>query len=143
MSRRWVPAIPPEDTGVPVHGPLLLAQAPGIRAELDHVQAHAQPAGLMLHLKLHADGIHAEAAKRQLLEGPRQALDPAGGKPVGSQPVLRVKLNDLADQVHPKTSSTHGYEDAATGEAHFAMEASYWIDELPAGGRVHLSVTWP
>ncbi|WP_432548637.1 hypothetical protein [Kineococcus sp. SYSU DK004] len=143
MPRRWVPAIAPDDVGIPAHGPLLLSHATGIRAELDHVQAHARPAGLMLHLRVHADGVHAEAARRQVIDGPRQALDPAGGGVPGSEPVLRVALNDLSDQVQAKTVSTHTFEDTATGEVHFAMEASYWVDELPADSRMHLNITWP
>ncbi|MCI2238027.1 hypothetical protein MO973_38220 [Paenibacillus sp. TRM 82003] len=61
------------------HGPLLLSEAPGIRAELDHVQTHAHPAGLVLHLDLPADGVPAEAAQRQLLDQPREPLDAEGG----------------------------------------------------------------
>ncbi|NYD23306.1 hypothetical protein [Kineococcus aurantiacus] len=143
MPRRWVPAIAPDDTGVPAHGPLLLSQASGIRAELDHVQAHARPAGLMLHLRLHADGPRAETARWQMIDGPRQKLDPAGGKPPGSEPVLRVALNDLADQVHAKTTSMHTFEDTTTNEVRFVLESSYWINELPVDGRMHVSFTWP
>ncbi|WP_337063127.1 hypothetical protein [Kineococcus sp. G2] len=140
MPRRWVPAIPPDDTGVLVHGPLLLSQEPGIRAELDHVQAHGQPAGLMLHLHLH---LHAETAARHLPAGPRVDSNSVGVGAEGSKPVLRVALNDLADQVHPKTYSTRTFEDTATGEARLTMQVSYWIDELPADGRAHLSISWP
>ncbi|WP_432482916.1 hypothetical protein [Kineococcus esterisolvens] len=141
MPRRWVPAIPPSDAGAAVHGPLLLSQAPGIRAELDHVQAHAQPAGLMLHLR--ADGTRTQSTPRHLLDDPRADASSVGGGPAGSKPVLRVALNDLADQVQPKTSSIRTFEDTATGEARFTMEASYWIDEVPADGRVHLTISWP
>ncbi|WP_432534897.1 hypothetical protein [Kineococcus arenarius] len=144
MPRRWVPAIPPDDTGVQAHGPLLLSEAPGIRAELDHVQAHAHPAGLMLHLNLHADGVPAQAAQRQLLDQPREPLDPAGGTAdLGSQPVLHVTINDLADQVHAKQRSVRTHQDKSTGEVRLAMHARYWIAELPADAQVRLSISWP
>ncbi|NAZ84990.1 hypothetical protein [Kineococcus indalonis] len=143
MPRRWVPATAPLDAGVLVHGPVLLSHAPGIRAELDHVRAHARPAGLVLHLRLHAEGVHAEAARREVVDGPRQPLDPDGGKAAGSELVLRVAVGDLADQVHATTSSTRTREDSATGEVRFTVEARYWIDELPADGRAHVSVAWP
>ena len=144
MPRRWVPTIVPDDVGVPVHGPLLLSQAPGITAALAHVQAHTDPAGLMLHLHLSATGVHAEAAKRQMLDKPCEPLDPGGAKAEqGSEPVLHVQLNDLADRVPIKQASVRTHEDSATGELHFSLEANYWIGELPEDRQVRVSTSWP
>ncbi|WP_432496781.1 hypothetical protein [Kineococcus gypseus] len=143
MKRRWVPAPAPRDAGARVHGPLLLGEAPGIRAELDHVQAHAEPAGLALHVLVRAEGVQAEAARRQVSAEFREPLDPAGGRPdLGSRPVLRVAIGDLDDEVHPAPWAVRTHEDRATGEVRFSMEGRCWVDELPADGRVRVSVSW-
>lgn len=143
MPRRWVPTTVPDDAGVRVHGPLLLSQAPGIGAALARVQAHADPVGLTLHVHLSAHGVHAEAAKRQMLDKPREPLDRGGAKAEqGSEPVLHVQLNDLADRVPLKESSVRTHEDTATGEVHFSLEASYWIGELPEDRRVRVNSSW-
>jgi hypothetical protein len=143
VPRRWVPTIAPDDAGVPVHGPLLLSQAPGISAALADVRAHADPVGLMLQLDLDADGVHAEAAARQMLDQPREPLDAGGAKAEqGSEPVLHVELNDLADRVPTKQSSVRTHEDSATGEFRFSLQASYWIGELPEDRRVRVTISW-
>ena len=140
VRRRWVPATAPQDAGVLVHGPLLLAQAPGVSIRLEHVRAHRD--GVMLHLLLHASGVHAEAAKRQMIDKPREPLDPDGGRAdLGSQLVLHVELNDLSDRVHHQQRGGH-YSEDSTGEAHFTMDADYWIDELPHDGRMRLTTSW-
>ncbi|NAZ81886.1 hypothetical protein GTR02_08645 [Kineococcus sp. R8] len=139
-----MPTIVPNDVGVAVHGPLLLSQAPGIRVALSHVQAHAHPVGVMLHLHLSADGVQAEAAKRQMVDKPREPLDPAGAKAdYGSEPVLHVQLNDLADRVPFKSCSVSTHDDPVSGDVHVDLEASYWIGELPADGRVRVRTSWP
>ena len=136
MRRRRQPAAPPEDAGVLAHGPVLLSRGPGTSAELHHLQAHAR--GLMLHLVLRADGVYAEAAKRQLM--PRRTAAPDVASPAvaaGSQPLLHIEMDDLADQVPLQQSGAHGTDDS------FEMEARFWISELPRDGRVAVAVQWP
>ncbi len=97
----------------------------------------------MLHLHLRADGVHAEAAHRQTSDLPREPLDPSGGTVPGSHPVLHVKLNDLADEVHPRQRAVRAHADESTGEVRFVVDARYWIAELPEGDQVHLTFSWP
>lgn len=135
MPRRWVPAVPPQDAGVLAHGPLVFGQAPGITVGLHHVQAHEH--GVMLHVLLRANGVPAEAAKRQMIDKPNEPLDPDGAKAdLGSRPVLHVELNDLSDEVHPQRWRT-GY-----GDDRFEVEARYWISELPGDGRLQVTTSW-
>ncbi|NAZ76521.1 hypothetical protein GTQ99_14010 [Kineococcus sp. T13] len=143
MRQRWVPSIVPDEAGVPVHRPLLLSRARGIRAVLTQVRVHADTEGLMLHLHLSADGVHAEAAKRWVFDEPRRLADPDGGGSSGAQPVLHVQFDDFADRVPVKDRSVRTFEDTATGEVRFSWEATYWIRQLPTDGRVHLRTSWP
>ncbi|MCI2238033.1 hypothetical protein MO973_38250 [Paenibacillus sp. TRM 82003] len=60
---RWPPALPPDELGAVVHGPVVLARATGIVAGLRCVFAHT--GGLLLPVVLRAGGVQAEAAARQ------------------------------------------------------------------------------
>ncbi|NAZ74313.1 hypothetical protein GTQ99_02585 [Kineococcus sp. T13] len=141
MHHHWQLEPPPEDVGVLAHGRMPLSRGQGISAELHHLQAHAQ--GLMLHLVLRADGVYAEAAKRQLTPRPmmpRRDAAPDGDGPTAaadSSPLLHIEVNDLVEQVPPQRSEAHGTNDA------FEMQAQFWIGELPRDGRVAVAVQWP
>ena len=140
-----MPTIVPDDTGVPVHGPLLLSRAPGIRAVLTQLRAHADPPGLMLHLHLTAVDVHAEAATRQVVDDtPRRLphLD-GGSEDPGPGPVLHVRVDDVAASVPAGARSVRTFQDTSTGEARFSWEATYWIPQLPTEGRIHLRIRWP
>ena len=144
MRQRWMPTIVPDEAGVPVHDPLLLSRAPGIRAVLTHLRAHTDPPGLMLHLHLSAVDVHAEAAVRQLDHVPRRRLDlddDSGDS--GPGPALHVQFDDVAAPVPATTRAVRTFEDTATGEVRFSWEATYWIGGLPTDGRIHLRTSWP
>ncbi|WP_432522833.1 hypothetical protein [Kineococcus sp. SYSU DK006] len=135
-----------DDTGVLVHSPLLLSQAPGIHAALTRLLAHTDPPGLMLHLHVSAHDVHAEAAKRQTIDKPRRYLDADsgdGGAEQGSQPELHVRFDDFADQVPVEDRSIRTFEGTRTGEVRFSWETTHWIGELPTDGQIHLRIRWP
>lgn len=131
-----MPAGPPEDAGVLVHGPKTLAQAPGITAELERVQAHA--GGLVVHLRWQANDDPAETIRR--LDAAHRAT-PVGQQPTGdaaaAQPVVHVQVADLAGEVTP----CQGH--ARSTEEDYVLTSQYWLNGAPAGADMRLSVTWP
>ena len=133
MTRhRWPAALPPDELGVVVHGPVLLARSPGIAAGLRCVYAH--PGGLLLPLVVRADGVQAEAAGRNTFPRHRSEArerDPWSGL------TLEVAVDGIcgiADAAH--------HESSGSGDA-FSSEGRYWIDRLPHDGRLRLTVAWP
>ncbi|MEW1960117.1 hypothetical protein [Kineococcus sp. NPDC059986] len=132
---RWPPAVEPEDLGAVVHGPVVLARAPGIVAALRCVFAHSD--GLSLPFVLRAEGVQAEAALRQSQWGGVDEDGPQGW----SEPVLAVRVGDQEGFADPSQSTGSGGEDA------YDLDANFWIDVLPdqsAGDcRLELTVSWP
>jgi hypothetical protein len=136
MAQDWKPAGPPEDAGVLVHGPKTLAQAPGITAELERVQAHA--GGLVVHLRWQANDDPAQTIRR--LHAAHRAT-PVGQRPTGeaamAHPVVHVKVAGLAGEVTP----CQGH--ARSTEEDYVLTSRYWLNDAPAGAGMRLSVTWP
>ena len=101
MTRhRWAAAVPPDELGVVVHGPVLLARSPGIAAGLRCVYAH--PGGLRLPLVLRAAGVQAEAAGRTT--SPR-FRDDAGDREPWSGPTLDVEVDGIRGVADAATRS--------------------------------------
>lgn len=119
-----------------VHGPKTLAQAPGITAELDRVQAHA--GGLVVHLRWEASNEPAATIRR--LAAARHAT-PVGQRPTKAaamvRPVVHVEVAGLAGEVTPCQSR------AESTEKSYVRTAQYWLNGAPAGADMRLSVTWP
>lgn len=137
-AHRWPPAVEPEDLGAVVHGPVVLARAPGIVAALRCVFAH--PTGLSLPFVLRAEGVQAEAAGRQSRWGGVDEDGPQGW----SEPVLAVRVGGHEGFVDASQASGSGSDDA------YDLDATYWVDVLPedvAGPsgdpRLELTVSWP
>ncbi|GAB3464046.1 hypothetical protein AB1207_12050 [Kineococcus endophyticus] len=131
---RWPPAAEPEDLGAVVHGPVVLARAPGIVAALRCVFAHSE--GLSLPFVLRAEGVQAEAASRQSQWG---AVDEDG--PQGwSEPVVVVRVGKHEGFADPAQARGSAGDDA------YDLDANFWIDVLPdelSGNRLELTVSWP
>ncbi len=119
-----------------VHGPRTLAQAPGITAKLDRVQAHA--GGLVVHLRWEASDAPAETIRR--LDATRRAT-PVGQRPTGAaamaHPVVYVEVAVLAGEVTPCRGR------AESTEKNYVRTSQYWLNDAPAGADMRLSVTWP
>ncbi len=129
---RWPAALPPDELGVVVHGPVRLARSPGIAAGLRCVFAH--PDGLQLPFVLRATGVLAEAAGRRTFHRP-----PDEGRT--DEPWSGVTL-------HVEVDGIDGIADAANQESSgsadvFTLESTYWIDRLPGNGLLRLTVAWP
>lgn len=137
MTRHRWPAVPvPDDLGVIVHGPVLLARAPGIAVGLRCVFAH--PDGLHLPLVLHATGVHAEAAARQSFR--RNSDPPAdsrGAEGAWSGMVVTAEVDGTSGVADPAGEGATGGGDA------FRLRASYWVGALPVDHRLRLTVAWP
>ena len=132
MTHRWPPRAVPDELGVVVHGPVVLARSPGIAAGLRCVFAH--PTGLHLPLVLRARGVQAEAAMRRTSRRERgevPAVEPWSG------PLLTVEVNGR------RGTCDHGRATSSGGQEHYAADAAHWIDELPRDGRLALTLSWP
>jgi hypothetical protein len=129
---RWAAAGPPDELGVVVHGPVLLARSPGIAAGLRCVYAH--PGGLRLPLVLRAAGVQAEAAGRTTLPRFR---DDAGDREPWSGPTLDVEVDGIRGVADAANQESSGNADD------FSLEGTFWIDRLPRDGRLRLTVAWP
>lgn len=135
---RWPPGMPAEELGAIVHGPVILARATGIAAGLRCIFAH--PGRLLLPLVVRANGVQAEAASRQSFRRGRHATAASGvglSTSTGSDPQLHVSLNERSGFADVSQNERSGGDDG------FDLEASYWIDEYPRDGRVHVVLAWP
>ena len=130
-AHRWPAAVPPDELGAVVHGPVLLARAPGIAAGLRCVFAH--PGGLRLPFVLRASGVQAEAAGRRTFRRPHE--ETGGGDP-WSGVTLHVEVDGVAGIADAANQESSGSADA------FTLESTYWIDRLPRDGRLRLTVAW-
>ncbi|WP_380170619.1 hypothetical protein ACFEMC_16375 [Kineococcus sp. DHX-1] len=134
-AHRWPPAVEPEDLGAVVHGPVVLARAPGIVAALRCVFAHST--GLSLPFVLRAEGVQAEAALRQSRWGGIDDDGPQGW----SEPAVAVRVGGHEGFADASQASGSGGEDA------YDLDANFWIGVLPdqAAGdhRLELTVSWP
>jgi hypothetical protein len=131
MTAAHRPAVPPppDELGVVVHGPVLLARSPGIAAGLRCVFAH--PTGLRLLLVLHAEGVQAEAASRRTEDLQPPEHDPWSGITV------RAQLDGVEGPAHRAGGRSTGSADD------FDLQADFWIGALPGDGRLGLTVGWP
>jgi hypothetical protein len=120
---RWNARRPPQELGVVVHGPVVLARSPGIAVGLRCVFAH--PTGLHLPLVLLAEGVQAEAAVRH-----SRSSEPAG-------PTLRAEVDGQDGRADATRSAWTGSTD------HFELQADHWIGALPADARLTLVAGWP
>ncbi len=132
-AHRWPAAVEPEDLGAVVHGPVVLGRATGIVAGLRCVFAHRD--GLSLPFVLRAEGVQAEAAARQSFSS-HLPLDESGPGS-WSEPVVAIGIGDHEGFADPSRSSGGGGEDS------FALDASFWVDELPTDGKLTITVSWP
>lgn len=126
---RFPPAVTPDELGAVVHGPIILARATGIVVGLRCVFAHT--AGLQLPMVLRATGVKAEAASRSR-QRPLGEHDP---RPF-SGPTMHVEVGDHSGWADPSQTRTTG------GKDYFAMDANYWINQVPSDPRLFLTVTW-
>jgi hypothetical protein len=129
---RWPAALPPDELGAVVHGPVLLGRSPGIAAGLRCVFAH--PGGLLLPFVLRASGVQAEAAGRRTFSragDERRAADPWSGV------TLHVEVDGVAGSADPANQESSGSAES------FTLESTYWIDRLPRDRRLRLTVAWP
>lgn len=121
--------------GAVVHGPVVLARAPGIAVGLRCVFGY--PSGLMLPLVLRARGVQGEAARRVSLDpspGPR--YQDHGESDPWSGPQLSVEVEGRTRRIHPTQEESSGGDDT------FDLEATYWVDQLPRNGRLGLQIAW-
>jgi hypothetical protein len=125
---RWPAALPPDELGVVVHGPVLLARSPGIAAGLRCVYAH--PGGLRLPLVLRAADVQADAAARTT--SPR-FRDDAGDREPWSGLTLDVEVDGIRGVADAANQESSGNADD------FSLEGTYWIDRLPRDGRLRLT----
>jgi hypothetical protein len=132
---RWPAGVVPDELGVVVHGPVVLARSPGIAVGLRCVFAH--PDGLHLPLVLRARDLQAEAASRWSFPRGRRDDGPATGSEPWSGLRLGIELNGRAGSVDAGRTTSSGGADT------FGSEASYWVGELPGDGRLRLTVGWP
>lgn len=132
---RWPAGPVPDELGVVVHGPAVLARSPGIAVGLRCVFAH--PTGLHLPLVVRARDVQAEAASRRTFpRGPRDD-EPASGTEPWSGLQVGIELNGRAGPVDAGRTTSSGGPDA------FRSEVTCWIGELPGDGRLRLTVGWP
>jgi hypothetical protein len=129
---RWPAALPPDELGVVVHGPVALARSPGIAAGLRCVFAH--PGGLQLPFVVRASGVQAQAAGRRTFSRPR---DEAGAGDAWSGVTLHVEVDGIAGIADAANQESSGSADV------FTLESTYWIDRLPRNGPLRLTVAWP
>ncbi|PRY12493.1 hypothetical protein [Kineococcus rhizosphaerae] len=132
-AHRWAAAVEPTDLGAVVHGPVVLARAPGIVAGLRCVFAHTD--GLWLPFVLRAEGVQAEAATRQSFSG-HLPLDETGPG-TWSEPVVAIGVDGDEGFADASRSSGGGGEDS------FDLDAGYWVDRVPSDGRLTVTVSWP
>lgn len=122
---RWSPGLPPDDLGAVVHGPAIISRSPGIVAGVRCVFAHAT--GLSLRVVVRAEGVQAEAAARRMHDH--------GRYDEGFVVTARVD-----DQSGPVLS---GGGESSGGDDTFAADQGFWIEALPADGRLTLGIAWP
>jgi hypothetical protein len=133
-AHRWPSAVIPNELGVIVHGPVILARASGIVAGLRGVVAHT--GGLHLLFTLHATGVKAEAANRQTFGrfgAPLQAIGPG----TDSWPLLQIDVDDQSGGADASQATSSGGDDI------FDMDASFWVDQIPTDARLGITVGWP
>jgi hypothetical protein len=130
QSRYWSENPRPDDLGVVVHGPAVVARAPGIAVAVRCV--FARPDGLALDLMLRAHGVQADAAARQ--SGPVELT----GRPeaAGSEPVLTITADET-------TALVQGPQSGSAGDDHFSLDLQAWVDILPTDGRLTVTAGWP
>jgi hypothetical protein len=133
-AHRWPGATIPDELGVIVHGPVILARAAGIVAGLRCVFAHT--GGLYLLFTLHATGVQAEAANRQIFSRHAVALQEVGPG-TSSLPLLHIDVDDQSGGADASQATTSGSDDA------FNMNAGFWVDRIPTDGRLGITVVWP
>lgn len=132
---RWPAGVVPDELGVVVHGPAVLARSPGIAVGLRCVFAH--PTGLHLPLLVRARDVQAEAASRwSFPRGPRDDRPATGGEPWSGLQV-GLELNGRTGTVDAGRTTSSGGADS------FRSEVTCWIGELPEDGRLRLTVGWP
>lgn len=131
-AHRWRVGTIPDELGVIVHGPVVLARASGIVVGLRCVFAHT--GGLHLPFALRATGVQAEAAGRQTFRRSVALEDVGPG--TSSRPLLHIAVDDLSGEAI-STGGISGSEDT------FAVDTSVWVDRVPTDGRVVLTVGWP
>lgn len=131
-AHRWPPAPEPDELGAIAHGPVVLARSPGIVAGLWCVVA--QTGGLSLPFVLRAAGVQAEAASRQSTSH-RLALEDAGPGTF-SEPRVGIRVGDAEGLADASQATSSGGDDA------YDLDANFWIDALPADGRVVVTVSW-
>ncbi|MFD0483021.1 hypothetical protein ACFQ46_10480 [Kineococcus sp. GCM10028916] len=131
-AHRWPPAVEPDELGAGVHGPVVLARSPGIVAGLRCVFAYTD--GVSLPFVLRAEGVQAEAANRQSFSG-QTSLDEIGPG-TSSWPSVAVQIGDHEGLVDASQAGGSSSDDV------YDLDANFWIDALPADGRVVVTVSW-
>lgn len=143
-EHQWPAQLPPHELGAIAHGPLILAQAPGITAGLRCVYAH--PSGLHLPLVLRASGEHIRDATawnpgtlRRYPSGSfAERENSQHGYTPYSEPQLIVEVNGTRG-VATTTGALHASDDDQV----WARDAAYWIDDLPRDGLLRITLSWP
>jgi len=122
IRHRFPPAVEPDELGAVVHGPVVLARAPGIVAALRCVYAHT--GGLSLRFVLRAEGVQAEAALRRHRES-------------HAEPLVVIEVGEVVGRADASQARMSASDDA------FDLDANFWIDELPVENRLAVTVAWP
>lgn len=111
----------PHDLGVVVHGPVLVAGAPGVAVAVRCV--FALPTGLALDLILRASGVQAKAARRQ-------------ERPSGTEPVITITADGI-------TAIPQGSRRGSWSDDYFVLDIDAWVDATPADRRLTVAASWP
>lgn len=135
-QHRWPGQMLPDELGVVVHQPVVLARAPGVAVGLRCVFAH--PGGLHLPLVLVATGVPAGAAARLSFPDQVRFASAEGGHhdPWSGLRVV-AEVNGFSGPADPSEQQGSG------GDGAFDLTAAYWIGDLPADRRLRLTVGWP
>ena len=140
---RWPLERPPDDElGAVVHGPVLLARSPGIAAGLRCVFAH--PNGLQLPLVLRAEGVQAEAARRdKFVPGRGERSGGAWRGAPWAGPVLVAGADGEERTVVAGASTSGGGRMFGGEDDSYRFDGLYWIGDLPTDNMLRLTVAWP
>jgi hypothetical protein len=131
VTHYWPEDPSPDELGVVVHGPAIVARAPGIAVAVSCV--FARPTGLSIGIVLRATGARAEAARRET-SGP-DPFDESEGWPDGSELIVTFGVDGTVGIGQPREigSSTEGY---------LAIDMQTWVDALPSSGQLTVTAAW-